>query len=89
MKDSKKNKDKKPAKPKAVLGDHKRVGKKFIPPMAQLGLTDVRWSSRSPQSSFGSLCCKIISASQEAPRSRASSLKRLTRVIHRSVGVAP
>ncbi len=42
MTDSKKN-ERKPAKPKAVLGDHKRVGKRFIPPMAQLGISDVRW----------------------------------------------
>ena len=28
---------------KAVLSDHKRVGKKFISPMAQLGIRDVHW----------------------------------------------
>jgi hypothetical protein len=38
-----KKKGAKPAKPKAVLADHKRVGKRFIPPMAQLGLSDVKW----------------------------------------------
>ena len=37
------NNDKKKQKPKAVLADHKRVGKRFIPPMAQLGMSDVRW----------------------------------------------
>jgi hypothetical protein len=28
-------------KKKIILGDHKKVGSKFIPPMAQLGITDV------------------------------------------------
>ncbi|HEY4178848.1 MAG TPA: hypothetical protein VGM90_18505 [Kofleriaceae bacterium] len=37
MKDSKKTKE------PSVLADHKRVGKRFIPPMAQLGMSDVRW----------------------------------------------
>jgi hypothetical protein len=27
----------------SVLNDHKRVGKMFIPPMAQIGLTEVSW----------------------------------------------
>lgn len=38
-----KSDDKRGQKPKPVLADHKRVGKKFLPPMAQLGLSDVRW----------------------------------------------
>jgi hypothetical protein len=28
---------------KSVLRDHKRVGKRFIPPMAQLNMTEVSW----------------------------------------------
>ena len=48
MKDS--NKGKKPTKRQAVLADHKRVGKRFIPLMAQLGISDVRWiESLSPE----------------------------------------
>jgi hypothetical protein len=31
-------------KPKKILGDHTRVGKKFIPPMAQLGFTGINWA---------------------------------------------
>lgn len=31
-------------KPKKVLDDHKQVGKKFIPPMAQLGVTGISWT---------------------------------------------
>lgn len=42
MADSKKG-AKVPPKAAPVLADHKKVGKRFIPPMAQLGLTDVRW----------------------------------------------
>lgn len=33
-----------PQKPARVLGDHKRLGKRFIPPMAQVGMSDARWS---------------------------------------------
>jgi uncharacterized protein DUF5677 len=37
---------KKKQSPKKVLADHKRVGKKFIPPMAQLGMKEVDYIER-------------------------------------------
>lgn len=42
MSDSKK-KDKQTPKPKPVLTDHRRIGKRFVPPMAELGISDVKW----------------------------------------------
>lgn len=39
----KKSKEKQGKKPAPVLADHKQIGKRFVPPMAQLGLSDVRW----------------------------------------------
>ncbi len=32
-----------PRKEQRILKDHKKIGKKFVPPLAQLGLTDVYW----------------------------------------------